>query len=363
MYGGNDETSLERPLLLEEDEAGESTSGRAGSDEEVWTIRRVVKQEALWLFAGCAVLLVRMPFSISIPYFQAQILAKLAGHAEPREVWKTITYLGVAGSIDAVLDFWCVYLFSYTKSRMMRRLRLLLFEKLVGQEIGYFDVTPSGELASRLTTDIATIANDMTWVFRFSIEAVARIVGVSATLFHTDWRLALVTCSVIPAMAAANRLYSKLLRDNAILVQDSLARANSVAQEVLSCFRVVYSFANEAFEYKRYHTEVVANFKLNVKVKAPCLFRSLDFSITDFITSRFLRSHTVAFAASRDRWHLLHVRLHLSHEHCCEGGDHRIRHTLVFARCVGFRAPKQVRVLPGHAPELVQHGEPWAFQL
>ena len=229
-----------------------------------WNMSRLVWIESSWLALGCVVLLVRMPFSISIPYFQARILAKLKdGNAH--EVWLTIKLIALAGVIDAFLDFWCVYLFSYTKSRLMKLLRLKLFEKLLSQEIGYFDVTPSGELASRLTTDIATIANDMTWVFRFSIEAVARIVGVSGTLFHTDWRLALVTCTVIPVMAAANRLYSRLLRDNAIKVQDSLAKANAVAQEVLSCFRIVYSFANESFEYGRYHKEVTKNFNLNVK--------------------------------------------------------------------------------------------------
>ena len=74
-----------------------------------------------------------------------------------------------------------------------------------------------------------------------------------------------MTCTIIPVMAVANRLYSKVLKANAIKVQDSLARANSVAQEVLSCFRVVYSFANERFEYNRYSKEVQENFSLNVK--------------------------------------------------------------------------------------------------
>ena len=267
---------LARPLLSSSSAAAADGDGNKAEDNDDGdvadlvgdeirlTIRSLLKKESLWLFVGCLVLLVRMPFSISIPYFQARVLAKLKD-GNRAEVWLTIKLMAGAGIIDAVLDFWCVYLFSLTKSRLMKRLRLELFGKLLCQEIGFFDVTPTGELASRLTTDIATIANDMTWVFRFSIEAVARIVGVSGTLFHTDWRLALVPCTVIPLIAAANRLYSRLLRENAIKVQDSLARANAVAQEVLSCFRIVFSFANEAWEYARYRAEVVTNFDLNVK--------------------------------------------------------------------------------------------------
>ncbi|QDZ21353.1 ATP-binding cassette transporter [Chloropicon primus] len=262
------EEALDEPLLEERRRSGSASTQASREDDGAgvkrWTIRRVVLQESAWLALGCVVLLIRMPFSIAMPYFQALVLAKLAGH-ERHEVWSTIKFMAGAGCIDAVLDFWCVYLFSYTKSRLIKSLRLKLFEKVLAQEIGYFDVTPSGELSSRLTTDIATLANDMTWVFRFSIEAVARILGVSLTLFHTDWRLALVTCTAVPLLAGANRLYSKFLRENAIRVQDSLAKANSVAQEVLSCFRVVYSFANEKYEYQRYQKEVSKNFHLNVK--------------------------------------------------------------------------------------------------
>lgn len=261
--------AMEDPLLLEDRRRSGSASTQAsgvddGAEAKRWTILRVVLQESAWLGLGCVVLLIRMPFSIAMPYFQALVLAKLAGH-ERHEVWNTIKLMAGAGCIDAVLDFWCVYLFSYTKSRLIKSLRLKLFEKVLSQEIGYFDITPSGELSSRLTTDIATLANDMTWVFRFSIEAVARILGVSLTLFHTDWRLALVTCTAVPLLAGANRLYSKFLRENAIRVQDSLAKANAVAQEVLSCFRVVYSFANERYENERYRKEVYENFHLNVK--------------------------------------------------------------------------------------------------
>ena len=258
----DDRRSAADPSTASKDEGNHSHAD--DDSKEKWSMWRVIWLESGWLAIGCLVLLIRMPFSISIPYFQARILAKLKD-TDAHEVWLSIKLMAIAGSVDALLDFWCVYLFSYTKSRLVRLLRLKLFEKLLGQEIGFFDVTPSGELASRLTTDIATLANDLTWVFRFSIEAVARIVLVTGTLFHTEWRLALVTCTIIPLMAGANRLYSKLLRKNAIKVQDSLAKANAVAQEVLSCFSVVFSFANESYEYKRYDKEVQENFRLNVK--------------------------------------------------------------------------------------------------
>ena len=51
-------------------------------------------------------------------------------------------------------------------------------------------------------------------------------------------------------------------------VQEALARANAVAQEVLSAMRTVFSFANEAHELERYSSCVRKHYALNVRQTA-----------------------------------------------------------------------------------------------
>ena len=51
-------------------------------------------------------------------------------------------------------------------------------------------------------------------------------------------------------------------------VQEALARANAVAQEVLSAMRTVFSFANEAHELERYSSCVRRHYALNVRQTA-----------------------------------------------------------------------------------------------
>ena len=67
---------------------------------------------------------------------------------------------------NAVLDFWNWWAFVVAQQRLVARVRRRLFAHVLRQEIGFFDATPSAELASRLSADCGQISNDLTWAFR-----------------------------------------------------------------------------------------------------------------------------------------------------------------------------------------------------
>ena len=85
------------------------------------------------------------------------------------------------GTVDAILDFWCVFLFGYANQRIIKSLRLDLSTTLLRQDVAFFDQTSSGGLlSSRLNNDCSEMAGDLTWFFRFSIESMVRISGIAA---------------------------------------------------------------------------------------------------------------------------------------------------------------------------------------
>ena len=127
--------------------------------------------------------------------------------------------------------------FQYANHRIVRGVRLDTFLSILGQEIGFFDCVTSGELASRLNSDCGEMAGDLTWFFRFSIESVVRIIGITTYMLLRCPELGLVVISIVPLVATVNKYYGNWLSENAKLVQDSLADANSSAQETLACIR------------------------------------------------------------------------------------------------------------------------------
>lgn len=135
---------------------------------------------------------------------------------------------------------------------IIRDLRLDLFRALLRMEIGFFDANKTGDITSRLTSDTAEMANDLTWVFRFSLEALVRIGGTMAYMLVRSWRLGLLSVAIVPITAIVNRYYARFLRENQKSVQSALAAANVVATECVSSIRLVRSFNTENMELAKY---------------------------------------------------------------------------------------------------------------
>lgn len=106
---------------------------------------------------------------------------------------------------------------------------------------------------------------DLTWFFRFSIESVVRITGITAYMLVRSPLLGGCALCIVPLVATVNKYYGDWLRRNAIAVQTALAEANSVAQEAFSCIRTVISFAAENFEYDKYCEKIDSQYNLNVQ--------------------------------------------------------------------------------------------------
>ena len=144
-------------------------------------------------------------------------------------------------------------------------LRQLVFSKILGQTVSYFDQLTTGYITSRLTSDTAEMANDLTFVFRWTIESTVRLVGITTYLYIRQWQLAAAACAVIPICALINRRYGQWLQTNATHVQAALAETNSVAQETIAAVRTVKAFAREAAETGRYSSRVQDLFNLNMR--------------------------------------------------------------------------------------------------
>ena len=152
-----DDTESEALTTGEEDHTG-MTSRIRGT-------RRLIKLAApqvSYLYIGCAVLLVRLPFSLSIPHFISTTLGALS-RGDYHSARIEILLLFTLGTIDAALDFWCVFFFGYAKERIVRGVRIDTFASMLRQEVTFFDRHTSGELSSRLSSDCGEMAGGKLW--------------------------------------------------------------------------------------------------------------------------------------------------------------------------------------------------------
>lgn len=154
--------------------------------------------------------------------------------------------------LGGVFILFRAYLFTLAGERVVARLRNDLFVAIMRQEIGMFDVTRTGELINRLSSDTSVLKNAATTNVSMGLRWVATIIGGIIYLFVISWKLTLVMLSVVPLVAVTGRYYGTYVKSLSKKTQDALAQATEVAEESIGNVRTVRSFAKEGYQASLY---------------------------------------------------------------------------------------------------------------
>src|SRR3569623_223232 len=142
--------------------------------------------------------------------------------------------------------------FGLLGDRRLMRLRGALYARLLQQEIAFFDQRATGDLLSRLTTDITLLQNAWSGGLIRVLQQAAIAIGGAVMLLRTSPSLAALLLLILPGLSLGAALLGARLRRLGRALQDGHARAAAMAQETLSGRRTVRSFRVEEHERGRY---------------------------------------------------------------------------------------------------------------
>jgi ATP-binding cassette subfamily B protein len=152
------------------------------------------------------------------------------------------------------------YLFTVAGERSVARLRQRLFDRILSQEVAFFDGERTGDLISRLSSDTTLLQSAVSANISIGLRSSVQATGAIVLLFVTSPRLAVLMLAVVPAIALGAVSYGRRVRKLAKEVQDRLAEGTAVAEESLGGLRTVRSFAAEPAESARYGRAIDASF-------------------------------------------------------------------------------------------------------
>lgn len=165
-------------------------------------------------------------------------------------------------ALQGVLNYAQVALLTGVAEKVVARLREDLFAHLVHLSPGFFTERRTGELTSRLGSDITMLQSVMSYQMSEFARQVLFLAGGVVLLTLTNPRLTVTTLAVVPVVVGAAVLFGRALRRASTGVQDRLAEANASAEEAFGQIRIVQSFTREREEGRRYggllHTVVEA---------------------------------------------------------------------------------------------------------
>ncbi|MDO9556307.1 MAG: ABC transporter ATP-binding protein [Coriobacteriia bacterium] len=162
--------------------------------------------------------------------------------------------LGLVGVavVGGIATFLQGYLSARASHGAAYDMRNAIFEKLQGLSFSYHDRAQTGQLITRVTSDVDLVRDFVGGGLVQAISAAIMLVGAVVLLLEMNWRLALVAFASIPATVFVLVKFVGNLGPSFRTFQQRLAALNSVLQENIAGVRVVKAFAREPFEAQRY---------------------------------------------------------------------------------------------------------------
>jgi ABC-type multidrug transport system fused ATPase/permease subunit len=151
----------------------------------------------------------------------------------------------VAGLANLATSSAQTYFTGWTGERILADLRNRLFRHLQGLSLGFYERNRAGVVISRLTNDVDALDQLVTDGVTTLVQNTLILVGSAAVLFYLDWRLALATLSVMPAMAIATAVFRIRSSRAYRAVRERLGLVTATLAEDIAGMRVVQTFTRE----------------------------------------------------------------------------------------------------------------------
>lgn len=237
--------------------------------------------KATYYFVMVAAILLSV-FSTMTPYL---LKITVDDYIRPRDYQGMVLFVSLmfgALILEVIFQFLFVFYANSLGQKIIKDLRVKLFEKITLFKMAYFDKSAVGRLVTRAVSDIETIASIFSQGLFMIIADLLKMFLVITIMLYVDWRLALIVFSVLPLIIYATRLFQKSMKKAFEEVRLQVANLNSFVQERISGMKIVQLFHRETIEYNNF---LLINEKHKKAWLKTVWFNSIFFPIAEISSS------------------------------------------------------------------------------
>ena len=154
--------------------------------------------------------------------------------------------------VQSVFSFFRVWLFAKVSESSMRDIRIALYSKLVHLPMTFFDKRRTGELISRITSDVSLLQDTFSVTLAELFRQLITLLAGVGFLIVTTPKLTLFMLATFPVLIILAMVFGRFIRKLSKQTQDELAAANVIVEETLHSIMTVKSFTGEEYESNRY---------------------------------------------------------------------------------------------------------------
>ena len=178
------------------------------------------------------------------------------------------------------------YVFGFVGHRMTTDFRIEFFSHIQSLSLRFFQERRLGEILSRMNNDISVIQNALVSIPVALLRQSITLIGAMAIILYLNWKLTGLILLILPPLMIFARVFGKRLRLFSEKLQDQVAQAVVVLEEVASSIKIVKSFTRENYERERFKKEIETAFERAVdKLKISSFFGPFILGLTFMVSA------------------------------------------------------------------------------
>jgi ATP-binding cassette subfamily B protein len=157
-----------------------------------------------------------------------------------------------ASVIRGFVDFARTYCTDSLSQKVAYDVRNDMYDKLQHLSFAYHDKEHTGNLMSKVTSDVEAIRRYVNMGMVRGLEVPLRVIAIVALMSTVNWQLTLLSLVFLPFLVAKSSFVDVRLRAMWLHVQEVMGELVTILQENLSGIHVVKAFASEEYEKNKY---------------------------------------------------------------------------------------------------------------
>ncbi|WP_105616492.1 ABC transporter ATP-binding protein [Vallitalea okinawensis] len=157
--------------------------------------------------------------------------------------------------VVAVLRYVFLMNFESISQKVVFNIREDLYRKIQKLDFEFFNNNKTGDIMSRMTSDIEAIRHFVAWVvYQIFLNLLSFIFAIMM-MMHVNFKITVIMLCLTPVIAFFAVKLSRSVRPTFIAIRNQFSKLNSVVQENISGNKVVKAFAKESYEIEKFERE------------------------------------------------------------------------------------------------------------
>lgn len=227
-------------------------------------ILKYITKYKLFIIVPTLAMLISIALDMFNPYLVQVMIDKVLRNGEFNLLNFVLISLALITISRSILGYIREYSLDYVSSRVSIDLKTDLFNHIQSLPFKYFDGMNTGELMSRMGSDVDNVWRSISFGIGLAVEQVVYFLVASVLIFRMNWKLALVTLITMPLIGYIAMKLEKEVGVAYDEISDHNAVLNTTAQENIAGVRLVKAFARERHETLKFLNHNKTNYDLNM---------------------------------------------------------------------------------------------------